>query len=182
MNDAADPTPQRKSGPTRSRKEAEAARKAQMKRPLTRKEQAERERRRRAAARDKQRQALMGGGSTADLPARDRGPAKALARDAVDRRRTVAEFMLPILVVILVLSFFPSLASVVFSLWTVTIFATILDEVWLLITLKRELTKRFTKPERRGAMLYAVLRSTQIRRMRLPKPAIEVGQPLREHY
>jgi len=182
VNDAPEGTPQRKGGPTRSRKEAEAARRQQMKRPLTRREQAERERRRRSAARDKQREALMGTGSTADLPPRDRGPAKALARDAVDRRRTVAEFMLPLLVVILVLSFFPAMASIVFSLWTVTIVATILDEIWLVATIKRELKKRLTKAESHGAVLYAVLRSTQLRRMRLPKPAIEIGQPLREQY
>ncbi len=182
MNDAADETPQGKGGPTRSRKEAEAERKAQMKRPLTRKEQAQRERRRRASARDKQREALMGSGSTADLPPRDRGPARALARDVVDRRRTVAEFMLPILVIILVLSFFPPMAATVFSLWTVTIIATLLDESWLIFTLRRELAKRFTKAQRKGSVLYAVLRSTQIRRMRLPKPTVNVGEPLREHY
>lgn len=182
MNEAADETPQGKGGPTRSRKEAEAERRAQMKRPLTRKEQAQRERRRRASTRDKQREALMGSGSAADLPMRDRGPAKALARDAVDRRRTVAEFMLPILVVILVLSFFPAMAEAVFGLWTVTIVATVIDETWLIFTLKRELAKRFAKPDRRGAVLYAVLRSTQIRRMRLPKPAINIGEPLRVNY
>lgn len=182
MNDDADGTPQGKGGPTRSRKEAEAARKQQMKRPLTRREQAERDRRRRANARDKQREALMGTGSTADLPARDRGPSRALARDVVDRRRTVAEFMLPILVVILVLSFFPAAASAVFSLWTVTILATVVDEIWLVVTLKRELKRRFSKAERRGAVLYAVLRSTQIRRMRLPKPTIQIGQKLPERY
>src|SRR5690606_22125722 len=144
VNDAADQTPQGKGGPTRSRKEAEAARKQQMKRPLTRKEQAQRDRRRRAAARDKQREALMGSGSAADLPPRDRGPARALARDAVDRRRTVAEFMLPILVVILVLSFFPAMAPAVFTVWTVTILATVVDELWLVVSLRRELAKRFT--------------------------------------
>ncbi len=56
------------------------------------------------------------------------------------------------------------------------------DEIWLVATIKRELKKRFTKAESRGAVLYAVLRSTQLRRMRLPKPAIEIGQPLREQY
>lgn len=182
MNDAARETPQGKGGPTRSRKEAEAERRAQMKRPLTRKEQSQRERRRRASARDKQREALMGSGSAADLPPRDRGPAKALARDVVDRRRTVAEFMLPILVVILILSFFPPMAATVFGLWTVTIIATVIDEAWLIFTLKRELAKRFDKAGRRGAVLYAILRSTQIRRMRLPKPAIAVREPLRERY
>lgn len=182
MNDAADGSPQRKGGPTRSRKEAEAARKAQMKRPLTRRERAERERRRRSGARDRQREALMGTGSSADLPSRDRGPSRALARDLVDRRRTVAEFMLPILLVILVMSFFPAASTLVFSLWTVTILATVLDEVWLVVSLKRELKRRFSKAERRGAVLYAVLRSTQLRRMRLPKPTIAIGQPLPEHY
>lgn len=182
MTDAADQTPSGKGGPTRSRREAEAARKQQMKRPLTRREVAERDRRRRGNARNKQREALMGTGSTADLPPRDRGPSRALARDLVDRRRTVAEFMLPILLVILMMSFFPSMASTVFALWTVTILATVVDEVWLVVTLKRELKKRFSKGESRGAVLYAILRSTQLRRMRLPKPAITVGQPLRDRY
>lgn len=181
MNDA-DQNATGKGGPTRSRKEAEAARKQEMKRPITRKEQAERERKRRNSARDKQREALMGGGSTADLPARDRGPARALARDFVDRRRTVAEFMLPILIVILLLSFVKSASAVVFSLWTVTILATAIDEILLVFLLKRELNKRFSKAEARGAVLYAVLRSTQMRRLRLPKPTIAIGQPLNEKY
>lgn len=182
MNDAAEESRQGKGRPTRSRREAEAERRAQMKRPLTRREQAQRERRRRAAARERQREALLGAGSAADLPPRDRGPARALARDAVDRRRTVAEFMLPILVLILVLSFFPSLATWVFTLWSVTIIATVVDELWLVVSLKRELARRFTKAERRGAVHYAVLRSTQLRRMRLPKPTIGIGEPLRERY
>ncbi len=182
MNDAADETGQGKGGPTRSRKDAEAARKQQMKRPLTRKEQAERERKRRNSTRDKQRDALMGNGSTDNLPPRDRGAVRALARDVVDRRRTVAEFMLPILVVILVLSFVPRAATLVFSLWTVAIFATIVDEFLLVFQLRRELKKRFTKAEGRGAVLYAVLRSTQLRRMRLPKPTIAIGQSLPERY
>lgn len=182
MNDAPHEASQGKGGPTRSRKEAEAERRAQMKRPLTRKEQAERERRRRSSARNKQRDALMGSGATADLPRRDRGPARAMARDAVDRRRTVAEFMLPILVIILILSFFPPMSATVFSLWTVTILATVLDEAWLIFSLRRELAKRFSKAERKGAVLYAILRSTQIRRMRLPKPTVKVGEPFRDRY
>ena len=182
MTDAENENLAGKGGPTRSRKEAEAERKKQMKRPVTRKEQAERERKRRAASRDKQREALMGAGSTADLPARDRGASRALARDVVDRRRTVAEFMLPILVAILLLSFFKSASAIVFSLWTVTILATVIDELVLVFILKRELKKRFTKAESRGAILYTVLRSTQMRRLRLPKPAIAVGQPLKEKY
>ena len=90
--------------------------------------------------------------------------------------------MLPILVLILVFSFVRAAAPFVFSLWTVTIIATVVDELLLVYQLKREIKKRFTKAESRGAVLYAVLRSTQLRRMRLPKPAIAIGQPLRETY
>ncbi|OUZ09547.1 hypothetical protein BHE97_10590 [Aeromicrobium sp. PE09-221] len=173
-----------KGRPTRSRKEAEAARKQVMKRPLTRREQMRRERERRSKLREKQIAALDGRGDDAYLPARDRGPVRALVRDYVDRRRSVAEYMLPILVVILVLSFIqnPTAVTVVFFLWTITILSTVLDEIWLVVGLKRELKKRFEPGQTKGATTYAVLRSTQLRRTRRPRPVIERGQPLADRY
>lgn len=173
-----------KGRPTPSRKEAEAARKQLMKRPAGRREQMRRERERRNRLRDKQLAALDGRGDSAHLPARDRGAVRALVRDYVDRRRSVAEYMLPILVVILVLSFIqnPAVMSIVFGMWTVTILATVLDEILLVLGLKRELKRRFEPSEVRGAVTYGVLRSTQMRRTRRPRPAIKRGEPLRERY
>lgn len=173
-----------KGGPTRSRKEAEAARRAEMKRPKTRKEQAQQQRNLRMAQRDRQQAALSGKGAAADLPLRDQGPARALTRDYVDRRRTIAEFMLPILLVILVLSFFknPTVVSMVFTTWIALIFAIIIDETFLVIGLKRELKRRFEPAQIKGATFYAILRSTQIRRLRLPYPVIKLGEPLRDRY
>ncbi len=173
-----------KGGPTRSRKEAEAARRAQMKRPKTRREQMQQQRKLRAAQQDRQQAAMRGTGSEADLPLRDRGPVRALVRDYVDRRRTIAEFMLPLLLVILVLSFFkdPTITSIVFTTWIALIFAIAIDEFFLVFFLKRELKKRFKSNETRGAAFYAILRSTQIRRLRLPVPAINLGENLRDRY
>lgn len=178
-------TPQSGKGkPTRSRKEAEAERRAQMKRPKTRREQAAQQRKLRQTQSDRQRAALSGKGSAADLPPRDRGPVRAFARDFVDRRRTVAEFMLPILLVILVLSFFKSqtITSIVFVVWISLIFAIIMDEIWLIASMKRELKKRFEPAQLRGVTMYAIMRSTQVRRFRLPLPAINLGEPMRDKY
>ena len=107
-----------------------------------------------------------------------------MTRDFVDRRRTIAEFMLPLLLVILVLSFFknPTIVSFVFTTWIALIFAIIIDETFLVIGLKRELKRRFEPAQIKGATFYAILRTTQIRRLRLPHPAIKIGEPLRDRY
>ena len=173
-----------KGGPTRSRKEAEAARRAEMKRPKTRKEQAQQQRNLRAAQRNRQQAALSGKGATADLPLRDQGPVRAMTRDFVDRRRTIAEFMLPLLLVILVLSFVKNVTvqQFVVTTWAALIFAILIDETFLVIGLKRELKRRFEPAQIKGATFYAILRTTQIRRLRLPHPAIKIGEPLRDRY
>jgi hypothetical protein len=172
-----------KGKPTPSRKEAEAARKKAMKTPLTRKEQLRREREARAQLRQRQQEALRSGRG-ADLPPRDRGPVRAFARDHVDRRRNVAEYLLPILVSVLLLSFVktPLAQLLVFYAWAVMLLLTIIDEVVMVRGLKRGLRERFPDVPTKGATGYAVLRSTQLRRFRLPSPTIERGAPLRDRY
>lgn len=172
---------QAKGRPTPSRKEAEAARKKAMKTPLTRKEQLQRDRQARAELRKSQQEALRTGRGD-KLPARDRGPVRAFARDYVDRRRNVAEYLLPILVAVLLLSFIqtPLAQLVTVYAWAATIILTIIDEILLVTGLKRQLKQRFPTDSRKGAVGYAVLRSTQLRRFRLPKPAIARGQAPRE--
>lgn len=177
-------TPSAKGRPTPSRKEAEAARKARMKKPMTRKEQMQRERKLREERRSKQREALATGKGDY-LPVRDRGPVRAMVRDFVDRRLNVAEFLLPVLLVILALSFVPQAwaQAIVLGVWPAMILGMLLDEIIMVFQLKRELRRRFTDGEKtKGTTFYAVLRTTQMRRWRLPKPVIGRGQPLRDHY
>lgn len=178
-----DPQGPRKGRPTPSRKEAEAARKKAMKTPMTRKEQLRREREARAQLRQRQQEALRSGRG-ADLPPRDRGPVRAFARDFVDRRRNVSEYLLPVLVLVLLLSFVNQAWAqlVVFYVWAAVILLTIVDEVTMVRGLKRGLRERFAGESTKGAVGYAVLRSTQLRRFRLPTPTIERGAPLRERY
>ncbi|MBA2638996.1 MAG: DUF3043 domain-containing protein [Nocardioidaceae bacterium] len=168
-----------KGRPTPSRRQAEQARKQRLKPTRNRKELARRERQRRADDRTKVRQALAGGDER-HLPARDRGPVRAFVRDLVDARFNVAEFLLPLLVVILLLSFVPRLIGLQVTVWLFTITGTTVDTIWLGFRTRRELARRFAKDETKGALAYAVLRSTQLRRLRLPKPRVARGQPLPE--
>lgn len=170
-------TPRTKGRPTPSRKEAEAARKERLKPTRNKKELARRERQRRATARAKTREAMLTGDDK-NLPARDRGPVRAFVRDLVDARHNVAEYLLPLLVVILALSFVPTLINLQLTLWLVTIVGTTLDTIWLGYRTRRELRRRFPRPETKGALAYALLRSSQLRRLRLPKPRVKRGTPL----
>ncbi len=173
-----------KGRPTPSRRDAEAARKAQMKKPTSRKDQMRAQRALRDAARDKQRRALAGEGNPDDLPLRDRGPVKAFVRDYVDRRYSAAEFLLPLLVLMLVLSTVGGAGAqvLVVYLWMATILLVVLDSLRLIVGLRRQVSQRFGSQAIRGTTMYALLRSTQLRRFRLPKPAIERRAPLKERY
>ncbi len=170
----------RKGRPTPSRREAEAARKAQMKRPLSRKEQSQRQRAARAEIRRKQQEA-MNAGDGKYLPARDQGPVKRFVRDYVDSRWNVGEFLLPILVLILALSVTdqPWTPRVANSLWAATILTVAFDTWMLLRGVKRQVVERFGAEHLKGVRFYALLRSTQLRRLRLPKPQVKRGAQLR---
>lgn len=169
-------TPSGKGRPTPSRREAEEARRKRLKPPRDRKEAARLQRQRRLEERQKMRSALSGGDEK-HLPSRDRGPVRGFVRDLIDSRRSVAEYLLPLLVVILLTSFVPRLLVLQFGLWMATIVATTVDTLWLAFRLRRELHARFEPAERKGAVAYGLLRSTQLRRLRLPKPRVARGQP-----
>lgn len=183
----ADETEARKGRPTPSRKEAEAARKKQMKTPMTRKELAQRERARRDEVRGRQREALKNGDEKY-LPAREQGPVRRFTRDYVDRRRNFAEYLLPFLVVLLVLfavagSISDSASTILTAfVYPFLIVGTILDEVVMVRGLKRELKARFGSDAIKGSTTYAILRSTQLRRFRLPKPQVKRGEVLGTTY
>jgi hypothetical protein len=171
---------------TPTRKEAEEARKKQMKVPMTRKEQAKRERASREDLRLKQREALKTGDEKY-LPARERGPVRKFCRDYDDRRWNVAEFLLPFLLVAFVVMIAGSSNANVSAILTaivypVMIFGTVIDEFILVRGLRKQLKQRFSSDETGGAVAYTVLRSTQLRRFRLPKPQLKRGAPLATRY
>jgi len=169
-----------KGRPTPSRREAEAARKAEMKRPLTRKEQSERQRQARAEIRRKQQEAIKSGEGKY-LPARDQGPVKRFVRDYVDARWNFGEFLLPILLIILALSIVASRTGAPWAarsstaFWTATVLVVVVDSWRLTRGVKKGVKERYGADQTRGVRFYALLRSTQLRRFRLPKPGVPRG-------
>jgi Protein of unknown function (DUF3043) len=166
---------------TPKRREAETARKQRLAPPRNRKEAAARQREKVNSSREKMRTALQTGDDRY-LPKRDQGPVKRFCRDFVDARRNFASYLLPALVGILVLGFVPGAGGFVVLLWMLTLVMTTLDSVYMTWKLGRELKTRFADQSTRGAKMYALLRSSQLRRLRLPKPQVAVGQPLSTRY
>lgn len=166
-----------KGRPTPKRSQAEAARKTRSKPPRNRKEAAKVMREKRYEERTKTREA-MSTGDDRYLPARDRGKVRRFCRDFVDARRNVAEYLLPLLVVILMLGFIqtPQTTLILLVLWIITIGGTALDTVYLVFRIRRELKRRFPGESTRGCVPYAVLRSSQVRRFRMPKPQVKHGE------
>ena len=50
------------------------------------------------------------------------------------------------------------------------------------VQLRRELATRFPDEPTKGTTYYAVMRSLQMKFMRLPKSQVKIGQELPEHY
>ena len=172
-----------KGRPTPTRKEAEAAAKARAKVPRTRKEQAAAQRLARSQSSSKMREAMKTGDERY-LPARDRGPVKRFIRDYVDSRFSFVELMIPVLLVTTVMAW--SGNATVASYGNAILFGMLLlivvDMVRLRFKLRREITTRFPGEPTKGTTYYAVMRSLQMKFMRLPKSQVRIGQRLPEHY
>ncbi|MFI5791988.1 DUF3043 domain-containing protein [Streptomyces sp. NPDC051677] len=165
-----------KGRPTPKRSEAQSQRRSVANTSTSRKDAAKRQREERRAQLDRQRQALAGGDERY-LPVRDKGPVRKYARDFIDSRFNVAEFFLPMAVVILVLSMVRvgSLQTIALLLWLVVIVLIVLDSFVTAFRLRKQLAERFPQQNRRGAVAYALMRSLQMRRLRLPKPQLKRG-------
>ncbi|GHH74437.1 membrane protein [Streptomyces sulfonofaciens] len=166
-----------KGRPTPKRSQAQSQRRSVANTPLTRKDAAKRQREARRVQMEKQRQALAGGDERY-LPARDKGPVRRFARDFVDSRFNVAEFFLPLAVVILVLSMVRvgALQSIALLLWLVVIILIVFDSLASTVRLRKRLAERFPGESTRGAVAYALMRSLQMRRLRMPKPQVKRGE------
>lgn len=165
-----------KGRPTPTRKEAEAAARERARAAVDKKAGRSLQRERRVT---KQRQAreAMKSGDERYLPARDQGAVKRFVRDFVDSRLSFAEFLLPLLLVIMVLSYTGAQGTRSFAngLWTATILLTVVDTMWLTFRLKRALRSAFPDEDQRGTTFYAVLRAVQMRWMRMPKAKVGLG-------
>jgi len=170
-------TDDKKGRPTPKRKDAEAARKISPLAPATTKAQKAKAKEAARAARIAQREAYVRGDENA-LPLRDKGPVKKFARNYVDSRRSIGEYFLPIIFVVLILTLVP---SKIFQLGSILIMYAVLlisvvDGFFLSRKLKKAVSEKFPGAELKGVGMYGWLRSTQMRRMRTPRPAVKRGE------
>ena len=173
--------PGAKNRPTPSRREQEAARKRPLV-PTDRKAAAGQSRDANRVTRAKQRAAMLSGDESA-LPPRDKGPVKRYIRDAVDARWNVGEFMLPVMIVVLALTFAPALLPSIASWTTLLVFALVyglvaagaLDAFLMWRRTKAKIVAKFGDAPPRGSAMYAVMRAFQMRRSRLPRPQVARG-------
>ena len=168
--------PGAKGRPTPIRREAEAARRERAKKGMDKKAAAKLSRERRAESNAKVRQGMRSGDERF-LPKRDQGPVKRFIRNFVDARLSVAEFLLPLLVVIMVLQYSGSQLMLTLStrLWIVTILMVTLDTIWLLVRLKRALRAKFPDESLKGTNFYTITRAMQLRPLRMPKATVKIG-------
>jgi hypothetical protein len=111
------------------------------------------------------------------LNPRDRGPARALARDFVDSKRRVSEYYMYVLVVLLVAVFVRSKAAqaIISPLVLVLVLVIVVDGLLIRRSLRRLMAERLPGESARGLTMYAVMRALQIRRFRVPSPRIGPG-------
>ena len=111
------------------------------------------------------------------LPARDRGPVKALVRDYVDSRRRISEYYMYVMLILVLLLFIrvPAVQHAAEPIVLVLIVFVIVDALLLRMNLKRLIPQRLPGQSARGVTIYAVFRALQIRRFRMPPPRVTPG-------
>lgn len=146
--------------------------------PLTRKEAAQRQKEAAKAARSRIREGAASGDERY-LAKRDAGPVRALVRDVVDGRRNVGVILLPLALVLIVtnLTGIRALQDLGLLLWLAAILAMITDIASTTVLLRKRI--RAEHPEEKslfGHIAYGLLRTTVLRRFRLPPPRVSPGR------
>jgi Protein of unknown function (DUF3043) len=170
---------QSKGRPTPKRSEAERRRRQPFNAPADKKAAYQQSRERDRASRPARMEAMRRGESWA-LPAKDQGPVRALARDYVDSRRSLSEYYMFAVLVLVVLLFIPSLrkSAIVDYLVLVVLAVIVTESVLVGGRVIRLAQQRFPGESTRGLRMYAAIRGTQIRRLRMPAPRVKPGDKI----
>ncbi|HME67677.1 MAG TPA: DUF3043 domain-containing protein [Streptosporangiaceae bacterium] len=112
------------------------------------------------------------------LNPRDRGPAKALARDYIDSKRRISEYYMYILVLLLAAVFLRNKTEqqYISPLVLVLVVIIVIDAQVIRRSLRKLVGERLPGESTRGLTMYAVMRALQIRRFRMPAPRVRPGE------
>ena len=165
-----------KGRPTRKRSEATIKRGASLA-PAKTKEEKRIARAEARVQRVAQRNAFLRGDESA-LPARDRGPVRRYVRNIVDSRINIGEFFLPFIFVVLLVSMTRNQTIAILSILAMSaiMLIAVVDGWFLGRRIKKMVAAKFPNESLKGLAMYGFLRSTQMRRMRAPKPQVNRGE------
>jgi hypothetical protein len=163
--------PAGKGRPTPKRDEARKKRRAAT--PTNRKEAAALRRQKLREQRAAQRQALLTGDER-NLPARDAGPARRMARDVVDSRFGIGQIFFGLVLALLFLSFIrntyvQALTNMVMLLLFLFVVG---DAIRVGRRARREVAEKYGDKQAIGITGYAAMRAVQPRRLRRPPPRV----------
>ena len=121
----------------------------------------------------------MASGDDRYLTKRDKGPARALARDVVDTRRNVGSIFMLVAVLVLVTYALPSnIRTWAMSAVLVIFLMVAVDSFVLSRQIRKLVAERLPDEPARGLGWYGVQRSMMIRRWRMPKARVRTGDPI----
>jgi hypothetical protein len=158
---------------TPTRKEAEAAAKQRAKNVIDPKARSK-EQRLSQGARVRE---AMRTGDDRYLPARDQGPVKRFVRDWVDTRVSFLEFIIPLAGIMLLLGFSKQQSTRQLSAYLelFIILMLLAEGSWIAFRLRRAVQEKFPNDTTRGLTRYALMRSINMRFMRMPKTQVGWG-------
>jgi hypothetical protein len=133
----------------------------------------------RRTERIRRQEAMRRGEDWALLP-RDRGPVRALARDYVDSRRHIGEYLFYILILVIILTFIHAPVIQTYStLIALVLFVVIAIEVsFQTRAIRRLAAERLPGQNTRGLGFYVGMRTINPRKLRNPAPRVKRGQQI----
>jgi Protein of unknown function (DUF3043) len=114
------------------------------------------------------------------LAPRDKGPVKALTRDYVDSRRRISEYYMYILIVLMLALFVQSTALKAYLYPVVLLLAVVIliEGTTISRRVRKIAAERYPNESTRGITRYAIMRTLQIRRFRMPVPRVKPGDKI----
>lgn len=164
---------EKKGKPTPKRKDAEAKLKISPLSPTASKD-AKRALKEQSRIRRLEARAAYMRGEESALPYRDKGPARRFVRNYIDERRSISEYFLVLIMLVLFLTIIPIPAvqlAAVALMYSSMIFMTV-NGIFLSRKLKKLVAEKFPQESTKGIGMYGWMRSTQLRRLRAPAPQV----------
>jgi len=164
---------EKKGKPTPKRKDAEAKLKISPLSPTASKDAKRALKEQSRVRRLEARAAYMRGEENA-LPYRDKGPARRFVRNYIDERRSISEYFLVLIMLVLFLTIIPIPAvqlAAVALMYSSMIFMTV-NGIFLSRKLKKLVAEKYPEEPTKGIGMYGWMRSTQLRRLRAPAPQV----------